>query len=275
MKVNLTKSKASATIAPVVMPAELRQERMLELLDGRQFLPVREFSALLGVSEVTVRSDLADLAGRGAIRRVRGGALRRASAHTELAFELTSAAHAEEKAAIGAAAAALLRPGQAILLDVGTTTTALARALRERPVRDVAVFTNGLNIALELEPAIPPLTVVVTGGTLRPLQHSLVDPLGHTILDHVHVDTLFLGCNGVDADGGITNVNLPEAEIKKRMLQAAHKRVVVADGSKLGEIALARLCDVTDIDLLITGRSADPKVLAALRKRGLEVQVAP
>jgi DeoR family transcriptional regulator of aga operon len=258
-----------------VVPAELRQERMLELLDGREFLPVREFSALLGVSEVTVRSDLAELAGRGAIRRVRGGALRRATAHAELAFEQASVEHAEEKAAIGAAAAALVRPEETILLDVGTTTTALARALRERPVQNVAVFTNSLNVALELEPAIPPLTVVVTGGTLRPLQHSLVDPLGAALLDHLHVDTLFLGCNGVDADGGITNVNLPEAEIKKRMLKAARKRVVLADGSKLGEIALARLCGIRDIDLLITGRSADPKVLAALRKRGLEVQVAP
>lgn len=257
-----------------MVPAVLRQEHLLDLLEDRRFLPVKELSALLGVSEVTVRSDLAELAGRGAVRRVRGGALRRTEAHRELAFEETVELNVEEKAAIGAAAVALVKPRDAILLDVGTTTMAVARALRDRPVREAAVFTNGLNIALALESAIPPLTVVVTGGTLRPLQHSLIDPLGAAILDHLHVDTVFLGCNGVDLDGGITNVNLPEAEMKQRMLRAARRRVVVADGSKLGEVALARLCEVDEIDLLITGRSADPKHVGALRKRGLDVQVA-
>src|SRR2546429_2104783 len=84
----------------------------------------------------------------------------------------------------------------------------------------------------------------------------------------------FLGCNGIDPKGGITNINLPEAEIKRRMLRAARRRIVVADGSKVGEVELAFLCSVDEIDLLITDSSADPTVLSALREYDLEVMIA-
>jgi DeoR family transcriptional regulator of aga operon len=116
--------------------------------------------------------------------------------------------------------------------------------------------------------------VVVLGGTLRPLQHSLVDPLATLILAQISVKTVLLGCNGVDVAGGVTNINLPEAEVKKRMLAIASRRIVLADGSKLGRVEVARLCDIADVDLLITGRSADPTLVDALRDRGCEVLVA-
>jgi DeoR family transcriptional regulator of aga operon len=115
--------------------------------------------------------------------------------------------------------------------------------------------------------------VVVLGGTLRPLQHSLVDPLAALPLAHVNAHTILLGCNGVDALAGVTNVNLPEAEVKRRMLAAARRRVVLADGSKLGTVHLARLCDIGEIDTVITGASADPAVVEDLRERDVEVVV--
>ena len=106
------------------------------------------------------------------------------------------------------------------------------------------------------------------------MQHSLVDPLGGLMLEHVHTHTVFLGCNGVDPDGGITNINLPEADLKRRMLKAARRRIVVADGSKIGEVELARLCAIDDIDLLITDSSADPSILNTLREKELQVMLA-
>jgi DeoR family transcriptional regulator of aga operon len=159
-------------------------------------------------------------------------------------------------------------------MDVGTTTAAAARALCARSeLRNVTVFTNGLKTALELEPAFPRVTVVLLGGTLRPLQHSLVEPMATLILEQINVHTLFLGCNGVDPAAGVTNVNLPEAEVKKRMLKAAARRVVLADGSKIGRVELAHLCPVEDASLVITGESADPGVVEALRERGTEVRL--
>ena len=114
---------------------------------------------------------------------------------------------------------------------------------------------NGSSVALgcALEPAIPRFTVIVTGGTLRPLQHSLVEPLVSPVLGGLHVDIAFIGCNGVDAEQGVTNVNLPEAQVKRRMLESAARAVIVADVSKLGQVHLGTIGDVTEFDALITG----------------------
>jgi DeoR family transcriptional regulator of aga operon len=252
----------------------VRREQMLAAIEERHFLHVRELSGRFGISEVTVRSDLDALAARGDVHRIRGGAIPLAPHGRERPFEESETSHAAEKVAIGRAAAALVRDGEALLIDVGTTTAAAARALGARTDLDgVVVFTNGLKTALELEAGYPRISVVLLGGTLRPLQHSLVDPLATLILEQISAQTLLLGCNGVHPDGGVTNVNLPEAEIKKRMIAAAGRRVVLADGSKIGAVRLARLCGIEDIDLVITGASADPEAVEALRERGCEVTV--
>ena len=254
------------------LPTEMRRAQMLIFIKSRDFVRVTDLSSRFHVSEVTVRGDLDVLANRGEVRRIRGGAMPRTLPNVEerpFANERVT-----EKLAIGRLAASLVAPGETLILDVGTTTTAVARALMQREdLRDIVVFTNALNIALELEEAIPRFTVVITGGTLRPLQHSLVDPLGVLMLERIKVHTAFLGCNGIDPQAGITNVNLPETEIKRRMLQAARRRILVADGSKVGEIELAYLCDVDDVDLLITDNSADSAILAALRERGMEILI--
>jgi DeoR family transcriptional regulator of aga operon len=251
-----------------------RRDRMLAVIKEREFVRVGELSARFDISEVTVRNDLDALASHGEIRRIRGGAIPRSGAALERPFEETEASFAAQKVAIGQAAAQLVQNGETLLVDVGTTTVAAARALVARTeLRDVVVFTNGLKTAFELEPAIGRFTVVVLGGTLRPLQHSLVEPLGSVVLEHINVNTVFLGCNGVDPVGGITNINLPEAEIKKRMLKTAERRVVLADGSKIGRVALAHLCPIHDVDLLITDESADAATIETLKEQGCEVLV--
>lgn len=261
-----------ATEPPI--PASLRRERMLAEIKEREFVRVGELSSRFAVSDVTVRGDLDSLAAAGKVHRVRGGAIPRLIPRREQPFEDSISSFAAEKVAIAQAAAALLEDGETVLLDVGTTAAAAARAIAARTeLSDVVVFTNGLKTALELEPATPRITVVVLGGTLRPLQHSLVDPLATLILDQISVKTVLLGCNGLDPIGGVTNINLPEAALKQRMLAVATRKVVLADGSKLGRVEVARLCSVSDLDLIITGRSADPAVVEALRERGCDVRV--
>ena len=258
------------------LPARVRRDRMLELLRERDFVRVSDLSAWFEVSEVTVRSDLDVLERRSFLRRVRGGAVPRSAAPTERPFEEAEVAAAAQKHAIGRAAAQMVSDGDTLVLDVGTTTTAIAHALARRDdLTDVTVFTSSLTIALALEAAAPRLTVVVTGGTLRPKQHSLVEPLASLVLRSIHVGTAFLGCNGVDAERGITNVNLPETEIKKLLVRASENRVVCADGTKLGQVALAHVCDLDEVDLLVTDDDADPQLVSALRDTGLEVTLAP
>jgi DeoR family transcriptional regulator of aga operon len=255
------------------LPVTARRERMLQMIAEREFVRVTDLSEAFGISDVTVRADLHALDRSSAIRRVRGGAIaRQRRIRTEPSYEQSLVTSAAEKDLIGEHAAGMVRSGMSVLLDVGTTTTAIARALvRRTDLEEVSVITNGLTVALALEPAIPRLSVLVTGGTLRPLQHSLVDPMATPVLDRLRADLAFIGCNGVHAVHGVTNLNLPEAEMKRRMIQSAERSVVVADGSKLGQAHLGRVASLPEVSTVLTGASADNRVVADLRRAGTEV----
>jgi DeoR family transcriptional regulator, aga operon transcriptional repressor len=271
----------AATAMNQHLDAPRRRELALALVAERGFVRVAELSSAFGVTTVTARADLDALERQGAIRRVHGGAVPASSVleverpDREPSFEEALASSVEPKRLIGEHAAALVRSGQSIILYVGTTTLQIARALRARAdMEDLVVFTNGLSLALELEDEIPRFTVVVTGGTLRPKQHSLVHPLAGSMLDEVHVDLAFIGCNGVDPVHGVTNSNLPEAAVKALMLRAAARSIVVADGSKLGEVHLGKVASVDAFDLLVTDAAAPLALVAELEAVGLAVQLA-
>ena len=126
---------------------------------------------------------------------------------------------------------------------------------------------------MRLESA-PGVSVIVTGGTLRPLQHSLVAPMGTLVLEKLKADIAFLGCNGVDVTRGITNANIAEAEIKQAMLEGSRlTRVFLADHDKIGKVSSAFVANIQDADRLITDSGADAEVIAALRDGGLETAI--
>ena len=254
-------------------PAAVRRSRLLRAMAERGFLRVTDASDEFGVSGVTVRSDLAVLEAEGSIVRVHGGAmLRTPNAESESSFESSLALQGAAKRAIGRSAAALVAPGSSIILDVGTTALAVAHALVDRrDLSDVLIVTNGLTIALALEPAMPRFTVVVTGGTLRPLQHSLVNPFASPFLENLHADIAFIGCNGVDLDGGVTNVNLPEAEVKRRMVLQSARPVIIADSSKLGVTRVGGIAPLSAFDSLVTDAADDDPAVLALRGAPLAV----
>jgi len=230
-----------------------RRARLEALVAADGFVRVAEAAARLGVSEVTVRADLRELADAGRVRRVHGGALSLRGEQREASVEAASRRDADLKRAIGRRAAAEVENGSSILLDVGSTAHAVAEALVGRlDLTELVVVTNGLGIALALEPAIPRFTVVVTGGTLRPLQHSLVDPVASATLADLHVDLAIIGCNGIDRTGDVTNVNLPEAEVKRAMLRSASAAILVADGSKFGQRHLGRIGRLDDFAAVVT-----------------------
>jgi DeoR family transcriptional regulator, aga operon transcriptional repressor len=257
------------------LPAEVRQSQTATLVAAHGFVRVRDLADRFGVSEVTMRADLDHLERRGELRRVHGGAMSGHSARVERTFEEQATLLFEEKSEIGRLAAALVSSGESIIVDVGTTTTALARALVARPdLHDVTVITNGLTIAMELERGTPRLNVVVTGGTLRVKQHSLVNPMGSQFFDQFRATRLFLGCNGIDPVGGVTNINLPEAEMKRAMVAAAREVIVLADGSKLGEVAFASVCAIDQVDMLVTNDTANPEIVAELRAHNVDVVIA-
>lgn len=256
----------TAVTADTPHPGAARRDQMRALIEQRAFARVADLSRELGVSAVTVRSDLDALEAQGAIRRIHGGAMPMDTARLrERPFEEAAAEAAAAKAAIASAAADLIKPGMSLLLDVGTTAAAVARELLRRDdLAGLTVITSSLSIALLLEAAIPRVQVIVTGGTLRPLQHSLVAPLAHLVLARVHADLALIGCTGIDAEAGVTNVNLPEAEVKAAMIAAATRAAVIADGSKVGRVHLGQVAGARDIDILITDPAAPQAALAEL-----------
>ena len=252
-------------------PIAARRERLTSMVVDEGFLRVADAGAVLGVSDVTIRSDLARLERDGRVRRVHGGAMPPLPAAREAPVEASSARDATLKRAIGRRAAALVSSGSSILLDVGSTVHAVAEALVDRrDLVDVIVVTNGLGIALALEPAIPRFTVIVTGGSLRPLQHSLVAPGALRALDDLHVDLAVIGCNGIDDDGRVTNVNLPETEIKRAMLAASSSAILVADGSKAGQRHLGTIGALAEFDAVVTGGPGAERLKEAATAAGVK-----
>jgi DeoR family transcriptional regulator of aga operon len=252
---------------PAGVPAELRQDRIADEVETAGFVRVTDLADRFGVSVVTVRSDLGSLEASGRVRRVRGGAVPAGSLRHEPPLEQAARENEKQKAAIASYAASLVQPGQVIILDVGSTTTAIAAELvARRDLHDVTVVTNGLNVAMALEPASDRLSVLVTGGMVRSLQHSLVNPFGSLILEQISAHIAFIGCNGVDAERGVTNLNFAEAEVKRAMIAAAREVVVVADGSKLGVVEAARVCAISEVDVLVTDESAPEAAVAAIEQ---------
>ncbi|GAA0995647.1 DNA-binding transcriptional regulator YciT [Acrocarpospora macrocephala] len=271
----LAASPASPASPTTDVAASVRRDRIVALVLEHEFVRVTDLAEIFGVSGVTIRGDLELLDRQGVLRRVRGGAMQVKSAPpAEPSYEVALGDSAIEKIQLARHAAALVSDGESIIIDTGTTTTFLARALVARSdLSDIVVFTNSLRVAVELEPAIPRFSVLVTGGTLRPVTHSLVDPLGAPMLERIHADTVFLGCHGVHLESGVTGVNLLEAELKRRMINASQRQIVLADTAKLGRIGLAPICDLPEVNLLITGAEAPPDFVTAAREHGTAVDL--
>jgi DeoR family transcriptional regulator of aga operon len=156
-------------------------------------------------------------------------------------------------------------------LTGGTTTSEVAKVIADRA--DLTIVTNALNIAMDLV-LRPRMKLVVVGGVSRPQSYELVGPWAEQVLSSINIGTAFVGVDGIDVVGGITTHDENEARTDRAMLVRAQRVVVVADGSKLGRITLARIADVTEVHEVITDASADPAHLAAIREAGVEVTVA-
>ena len=255
----------------ISLNAAFRHEAILKALHVGGHVSIPELAERFDVSTVTIREDLKYLESRNMLKRTRGGAVSAKRRAREMPLEYTSKTNHAEKVAIGRRAAQMVQDGQTVIIDVGGTTTQLAQAL-PMELTHVTAITNGLNIALILE-RLPGVTVVVTGGTLRPLQHSLVSPLGTMLLERLNADIAFIGCNGIDPEKGVTNTNIAEAEIKQLMFRSASQVVLLADSRKLNNVASAFVAPISSADLLITDSGADKSALDDLRAMGLGIEV--
>ncbi len=247
---------------------EERRRAIVEMLDRDGRLLVTDLARRFHTSQVTIRKDLEVLHEQRQLHRTHGGALpARERALDDPTLREKEQLHRREKGLIAAAALRMVQKGQVVVLDSGTTTTAIARGLRE--FRNLTVVTNAVNIAAEL--AGTPVDVILTGGTLRKNSFSLVGPMAEETLRHLNADLLFLAVDGFDVGYGLTTPNLLEAQVNRVMIEVARRVVVVCDSSKFGRRSLSLIAPTSTIHEVITDRKIPKPDLRTLRKAGTEV----
>jgi DeoR family transcriptional regulator, aga operon transcriptional repressor len=247
---------------------EERRRHILEILNRDGRVLVVDLAKQFRTSQVTIRKDLDVLQSHGRIHRSHGGALPvRDSALLDPTLREKEKLHRKEKLQIANAAARMVQEGQVVILDSGTTTTAIARALRA--FESLTIITNAVNIAAELSGSS--LEVMLTGGTLRKNSFSLVGPIAEETLRRLNADILFLGVDGFDVQHGLTTPNLLEAKVNRAMMDVSRVVVAVCDSSKFGRRALSSIAPPSGVHHLITDRGIPRPDLAALKKAGIQV----
>src|SRR5271165_7565971 len=247
---------------------EERQRAILNLLrrDGRVL--VVDLARQFHTSQVTIRKDLEILHVKGQIHRTHGGALPAGEGALEdPTLREKEKLHRKEKLQIAAAAARMVSERQVVILDSGTTTTAIARALRN--FQNLTIITNAVNIAAEL--AGTAVEVILTGGTLRKNSFSLVGPIAEETLRRLSADLLFLGVDGFDVHYGLSTPNLLEAKVNRVMVEVAKKTVAVCDSSKFGRRSLTLIAPPSALQEVITDRGAPKSDQRVLKQAGIEV----
>lgn len=250
------------------LPASRRRHAIATQARENGHVLIRELAPKLGVSEMTIRRDLEALESEKLLVRVRGGAYAGAARSYEPPFLLRATHDIEAKQRIGAAAAQLLDDGETAIIDGGTTALELARALTGRD--RLTVVTPSLLAANELAREVG-IRTFVTGGMIRHEELSLIGPTAQEAFSAFNCDVAFLGIAGIDLDRGLTEYNLADAYVKRAMLDAARRIIVLADHSKLGRVALAAVAPLSRVDTIVSDAPASHPVLRAAVAAGVNV----
>ncbi len=256
-----------ARYTPLTVRQADRLSAVLERLSGNGSVGVGDLAAEFGVSPATIRRDLQLLEEQRLLSRTHGGAVAHGVLY-ELPLRYRSVRHGEEKLRIARAAAERVSDGSAVGLTGGTTTTEVARALADH--RRLTVVTNSLSIASELA-VRPNLKLVVTGGVARAESYELVGPLAEAALAALNLDMVVVGVDGISVDAGLTTHHEVEAHTNRALIDRASRVLVVADSSKIGTVAFARICELSHVGELITDTGAAPADIARLTDTGIRV----
>lgn len=260
------KEKAEPEFSQMLI--EERRQYILGLAQKNGRVLVEELSRSFGVSTITIRKDLDELQSRGVLQRTHGGAILPISGSmADPTLKEKEGRSSNEKKRISEAAIRMVGEGQCILLDSGTTTTAIARALLSFSA--LTVVTNAVNIAAELSGT--DFEVLLTGGSLRKNSFSLVGPLAEDMLEEIHADILFLGVDGFDVEVGLTTPNLLESRVNRAMVKASAKVVAVCDSTKFGRRSLCKIVDSSLVHHVITDSGLSSATADSLRSLGIEV----
>jgi DeoR/GlpR family transcriptional regulator of sugar metabolism len=249
----------------IMAPEERRRRIVTAVRSGTTH--VADLARTFGVSEMTVRRDLRVLARSGKLERVHGGAVETVP---EPPFDEIAVERLDAKDRIGAAAAALIRDGQTVMIDIGTTTLQAARHLRGRPV---TVVTTNLAVYEELV-ADPAIELVLSGGLVRRNYRSCTGILAEDALRGLSADVALLGTSGIDSELAVWDTTMIEVPTKRAMIDAAQRVVLLADAQKFSMTGLVRVCGADRIDHIVTDAAIPASRRASVHEAGIEVTIA-
>jgi DeoR family transcriptional regulator of aga operon len=257
------------------MKAGNRADQILKELRQEGSISLDELIARLGASAASVRRDLAKLEAKGLVRRTHGGVilvepLLYEPFRYDSLFQNRDQHRTAEKRRIGLAAAELIQENETVGFTAGTTTTHVARNLRNR--HNIRVITNGINIAMELSNC-PGLRTFVTGGFVQWAgSFSLVGHVAVASMNDIYMDRVFVSACGIDPARGITVIEPEEGLTFRAMIHQAKQAIVVADSSKIGIVTPALVCPISDVQMIVTDTRATDQAVAPFLERGIQVQ---
>lgn len=253
------------------MLAQERRQHIFKAIEASGVASVRDLAQRFDVSMITIMRDLQELEQEGLIRRVHGGAISVRGASYEPPFSARESQLSTEKQRIAHKAVELVADGDSIILDVGTTTLEIARALKGK--RNLTVLVTNLRAAMELA-SQPAIQVIVIGGKLRTSELSMVGHLTEQTLRTFQVDKAFIGVGGITLSHGLTEFNFDEAGTKRVMFERAHQRIVVADHTKFGKVMLTQVAPLTAVDIIITSNEIDDGTRREMEEAGVRLVLA-
>lgn len=251
------------------MLAQERYQQILDMLEKGGSVKVSKLMKLFDVSIETVRRDLEYLEKEGYLKRVYGGAVLENVNAKQMSFKTRETEYIKEKKEIADIAMNFITEGQSIALDSATTTLEIARALKRKFER-LTILTNSIIIASELS-NMDKYTVILCGGILKREELSLVGDLTIHDLEKFRIDIAFIGASGISLKEGITDYDMEQLTIQKKLIEISQQVIIVADSSKFDGVSLAKMCDLDKIDMIITDSNLKAKILEKYKNNGIEV----
>ena len=269
----LSELQITAKTKPNRLHAEERRREILTALSHSGRVTVEEIVKRFGVSAVTARGDLDALSQSGSLVRSHGGGIRPLTASPEHTLKVRESIHHDEKVRVAQAAMQLIRPMQTVILCTGSTSAELARQIRAAGPENLTVITYALNIASILAD-VPNLSVIMLGGFLRNPSKAFVGPHAEQIMQTLHADHCFMSTVGLDAEFGITTLDIMEAQLNQKMIASATQVTVLADSSKFGHRSLSLISDFRFVTRVITDVGAPLDQVKSLRAKDIHVVLA-
>ncbi len=246
-----------------------RYDKIVKLVNEHGSMRVTELSERCQVTEETIRRDLDRLERQGLLRRSHGGAISVQGEQPETPFSEREIMHAEEKRRIAEQAVGLIEPHDRILLDASTTAWYMAASLPDIPL---TVLTNSIRVATQLSNR-EKIEVIATGGQLVSRSLSFVGPLAERSLETYYVNKLFLSCQGVHLERGVSESNELQGRVKQKMVGMADQVILLADASKFGVQAFAHVMNLNEVDQLITDSRIERSIVERLQEQDINVTV--